>query len=434
MLRSTSSFRINAGLAGLLPLALLAAACSGGQILPPPPPPDSTVTTGMGGMDPSTSSVGGGGGSGGAGGLGTTTSTSTSTSTMTGAGGGSTSSASGTGGSGGLPDTTAPTVVATSPVSGGQNVPANAMITATFDEAMDPLTITSKTFQLKQGAVVIPATVTYANNVAVLDPTMDLALGTMYTATVAMLASDVAGNTLAMSHTWSFTTDAVLPKGPAPVLLGTSGNYVVLAKSAISNVPVSQITGDLGLSPAAASFITGFSMTKVGTKWTSAQVVGALFAADNDPPTPTILTTAVTNMMTAYTDAAGRPTPDVLNLGGGTIGGLTLVPGLYRWTSSVTIPTDITLSGAANDVWIFQVTGDLAMAPAKNMTLIGGAKAKNIFWQVAGLVDLGTTSHAEGIILSKTSIKLGTGATINGRLLAQTAVNLATNKVTAPAP
>jgi hypothetical protein len=139
-------------------------------------------------------------------------------------------------------------------------------------------------------------------------------------------------------------------------------------------------------------------------------------------------------MLTAYTDAAGRPTPDALNLGGGTIGGLTFVPGLYRWTSSVTIPTDITLSGAANDVWIFQVTGDLVMASAKHMTLLGGARARNVFWQVAGLVDLGTTSHAEGVVLSKTSIKLGTGATINGRLLAQTAVNLATNQVTAPAP
>jgi hypothetical protein len=431
MLRSASSLRLNAGLSALFPLAILVAACSGGQILPPPLT-DTTVTTGAGGAGGSTSSVSGTGGLGGAGGLGTTTSTTTGS----GGGGGSssTSSTSGTGGSGGLPDTTAPTVTSTSPASAAQNVPANVVITATFDEAMDPLTITSKTFQLKQGAVVIPATVSYANNVAMLDPTADLALGTMYTATVAILASDVAGNPLAMSTSWSFTTDVILPKGPAPVLLGTAGNYVVLAKSAITNVPSSLITGDLGLSPAAASFITGFSMTKVGTKWTSAQVVGGLFAADNDPPTPILLTTAVTNMLTAYTDAAGRPTPDALNLGGGTIGGLTFVPGLYRWTSSVTIPTDITLSGAANDVWIFQVTGDLVMASAKHMTLLGGARAKNVFWQVAGLVDLGTTSHAEGVVLSKTSIKLGTGATINGRLLAQTAVNLATNQVTAPAP
>jgi hypothetical protein len=439
MLRSASSLRINAGLAALLPLAILVAACDGGQILPPP----LTDTTASTGMDPSTSSATGSGGSGGVGGSGLTTSTTTgsggaggatSTATSTSS---STSTSAGTGGAGGspvMPDTTPPTVVLTAPASAAQGVAANALITATFSEAMDPLTLTSATFLLKQGAVVIPAAVTYANNVATLDPTVDLALSTTYTATVTTTSADLAGNKLAMDHTWSFTTAAVLPKGPAPVLLGTAGNYVILAKSAISNVPTSLITGDLGLSPAAASFITGFSMTKVGTKWTSAQVVGSVFAADNDPPTPINLTTAVLNMMTAYTDAAGRPTPDALNLGSGTIGGLTILPGLYKWTSSVTIPTDLTLSGAPNDVWIFQVEGNLTMSAAKNITLIGGAKAKNIFWQVSGLVDLGTTSHAEGVILSKTSIKLGTGASINGRLLAQTAVNLATVTVTAPAP
>ncbi len=434
MLRSASSLRINATLAALLPLAILVAACDGGQILPPP----LTDTTASTGMDPSTSSASGSGGAGGLGGAGGAGMT---TSSVTGAGGAGTSTSSSTstgmGGAGGspvVPDTTPPTVVSTDPVTGGQGVAANSVITAQFSEAMDPLTITSATFLLKQGAVVIPASVSYANNVATLNPTADLAFSTTYTATVKTTSADLAGNKLAMDYSWSFTTGAVLPKGPAPVLLGTAGNYVILAKSAISNVPTSLITGDLGLSPAAASFITGFSMTKVGTKWTSAQVVGSVFAADNDPPTPINLTTAVLNMMTAYTDAAGRPTPDTLNLGAGTIGGLTIVPGLYKWTSSVTIPTDITLSGAPNDTWIFQVNGNLVMSSDKKMTLIGGAKAKNIVWQVTGLVDFGTTSHAEGIILSKTSIKLGTGASINGRLLAQTAVNLATNKVTTPAP
>jgi hypothetical protein len=223
-------------------------------------------------------------------------------------------------------------------------------------------------------------------------------------------------------------------KGPAPVLLGAAGDYVILAKSAIANVPTSAITGNLGLSPSAASFITGFSMTKAGAKWTSSQVTGAVFAADNDAPTPINLTTAVSDMQTAYTDAASRPTPDGLDLGAGTIGGLTIVPGLYKWTSSVTIPADLTLSGDSNDVWIFQIAGNLTMGAAKQVILIGGARAKNIFWQVEGNVDLGTTSHSEGVILGKTAIKLGTGASINGRLLAQTAVSIASSAVTMPAP
>jgi hypothetical protein len=220
--------------------------------------------------------------------------------------------------------------------------------------------------------------------------------------------------------------------GPTPVSLGEAGKYAVLAESAISNVPTSVITGDLGLSPAAASYITGFEKTRAGMMWTSPEVVGGIFAADNDPTTPVDLTTAVADMHSAYEDAAGRPTPTFLNLGDGAIGGLTLAPGLYRWTSSVTIPSDVTLAGAAADVWIFQVTGDLQLGTDQAMTLSGGAQAKNIVWQVAGFVDLGATSHAEGILLSKTAIHAGTGASINGRLLAQTAVTLAGTSVTEP--
>jgi hypothetical protein len=205
-----------------------------------------------------------------------------------------------------------------------------------------------------------------------------------------------------------------------------------LAKSAVSNVPTSAVTGDLGLSPAAASYITGFALTKAGTHWTSPQVVGGIFAANNDPPTPSKLTTAVADMQTAYVDAAGRGSPDFLNLEGGAIGGLTLEPGLYKWTSTVTIPTDVTLAGSANDVWIFQVTGNLKLSAAKAMILSGGARPANIFWQVAGAVDLGANSHAEGIVLCKTAIKLETGSSIDGRLLAQTAVNIAGATVTAP--
>ena len=134
------------------------------------------------------------------------------------------------------------------------------------------------------------------------------------------------------------------------------------------------------------------------------------------------------------TDAAGRPTPNFLNLGGGAIGGETLTPGLYKWASTVTIPADVVLAGGPNDVWIFQITGDLMMSSDKQMTLSGGARAKNIFWQVAGLVDIGTTAHAEGVVLSKTAIKLGGGASINGRLLAQTAVNIASSTITKPKP
>jgi hypothetical protein len=219
--------------------------------------------------------------------------------------------------------------------------------------------------------------------------------------------------------------------GPAPIALGTSGNYAILAKSAITNVPTSAITGNVAVSPAAASFITGFSLTLPagGASSTSAQVTGSIFAADYAVPTPSTLTTAVANMQTAYVDGAGRPTPDHLELASGNIGGLTLPAGLYKWTNTVTIPNTVTLSGNANDVWIFQIAGGVTQSTGTHVELSGGAVPANVFWIVAGAVDVGTTAKMQGQVLSLTSITLKTGATANGKLLAQTAVTLAGNAV-----
>lgn len=224
-------------------------------------------------------------------------------------------------------------------------------------------------------------------------------------------------------------------KGPAPVVLGAAGNYVILANSAISTVPTSAITGNIGLSPAAASFITGFTLIADATNVfsTSSQVTGQIFASDYSTPTPTNLTTAVGNMLTAYTDAAGRA-PDYTELGTGNIGGMTLAPGTYKWSSGVSIPTSVTLNGGPNDVWIFQIAQGITQASATRVILTGGALPKNIFWQVFGVVSIGTTAHMEGVVLSQTAITLATGASVNGRLLAQTAVTLDANAVTEPAP
>ena len=113
-------------------------------------------------------------------------------------------------------------------------------------------------------------------------------------------------------------------------------------------------------------------------------------------------------METAYNDAAGRTLPDFINLGAGEIGGRTLSPGLYKWGTSVSISNDVTLNGGPDDVWIFQIAGTLNEASAKKVTLTGGAQAKNVFWQTAGAVTIGTTAHFEGTILSKTMIAMKT--------------------------
>jgi hypothetical protein len=218
------------------------------------------------------------------------------------------------------------------------------------------------------------------------------------------------------------------------VNLGTAGNYAILAKSGISTVPTSAIMGNIGVSPVAASYITGFSLTADSTNVfaTSPQVVGSVYAADYAPPTPSNLTTAVGDMQLAFTDAAGRA-PSVTELGAGNIGGMTLAPGVYKWGTGLSIPTNVTLAGSATDVWIFQIARDLTVASATNIVLSGGAVPKNVFWEVAGFVDVGTTAHFEGVILTQTSAALRTGASINGRLLAQTAVTIDGSAVVQPA-
>ncbi|MDQ3075959.1 MAG: ice-binding family protein [bacterium] len=220
---------------------------------------------------------------------------------------------------------------------------------------------------------------------------------------------------------------------PAIVNLGSAGNFTILSKTGVSTTGSTSVVGDIGVSPVAASYVTGFGLTLPagGTYSTSSLITGKVYASDYASPTPTTLTTAIGDMQTAYTDAMGRAA-DVTELSAGNIGGLTFAPGVYKWGTSVLIPTDITLSGNANDVWIFQIAQNLTVSSGAKVVLAGGAKASNVFWVVAGQTTLGTNSVFNGNILDQTAIVLNTGATLNGRALAQTAVTLDSNSVTAP--
>ena len=218
--------------------------------------------------------------------------------------------------------------------------------------------------------------------------------------------------------------------GPAPVDLGSAGKFVILSKAGITTTVTTRITGNIGVSPIAASAITGFGLVldRSGAFSRSRLLTGMAYAADYAVPTPRDLTVDVSAMQTAYTNAAGR-TAGVTELGAGNIGGLTLTPGVYKWGTGLKIATDVTLSGGRDAVWIFQVAGTLDISSAKKVILAGGAQAKNIFWQVAGTTTLGTYSTFNGTILDKTNIALQTGAVLNGRALAQTAVTLDANAV-----
>jgi hypothetical protein len=254
-----------------------------------------------------------------------------------------------------------------------------------------------------------------------------------FTSPVAYTVTAADGTTQA---TYTVTVTLAAAAGPTPVNLGTAGNFVILAKSAVSTTGTTKVVGDIGVSPAAAGAITGFTLIADATNTfsTSSLVTGKIYAANFAPPTPANMTAAISDMQTAFTDAAGRTLPDFTDLGpAGNITGLTLVPGLYKWGTGVTINSGgVTLTGSATDVWIFQIANNLTVNNSAIVTLSGGALAKNVFWQVAGQATLGTAADFKGIILSQTLISLNTGAKMTGRALAQTAVTLNATAITAP--
>jgi len=223
-------------------------------------------------------------------------------------------------------------------------------------------------------------------------------------------------------------------EGPGTVDLGTAADFAIIAKSGVSTVPFSVITGDVGVSPIAGDALTGFSLitNSVGKYTTSAQVTGKLYTANDIAPTPVKMTAAVGDMETAYTDAAGRVDPDHVEYMSGALGGATLSPGLYKFAASVGFSTDCTLSGSSEDTWIFQIGGDMSIAANKRIILAGGALARNIVWVVAGKTTYNAGSHFEGIILCATSAEFLTGSSINGRVLVQTTVVLQQTTVTSP--
>lgn len=230
-----------------------------------------------------------------------------------------------------------------------------------------------------------------------------------------------------------------IPTNPTTVNLGTAGNYAILAKTKITTTGATSITGDIGISPAAASILEGFSpsLNGSGTFSTSTYVTGRIYAADYTEPTPTALTATVSAMEAAYTDASGR-TQDELNRLGGTLPlGTTFTRGIYKWGTNVNITGDITLSGSATDIWIFIITGNLDISVSKKVLLSGGAQAKNVFWVVAGTTTIEPGSTFEGNILGgpgASTIAMQSEAILHGRALGQTDVTLIANTITAPAP
>ena len=243
-----------------------------------------------------------------------------------------------------------------------------------------------------------------------------------------------------VSTTALFVPRALTEEAPlAAVDLGGAANFAILTKTGISTVPTSAITGNIGVSPITAAAVTGFSLSTIvgNTAATlSSQVTGFCYASDYTDDTPTMLAKATFDVEKAYDDAAAlSPTEDnanYINVGSGLVNGRTFTPGVYQWDRDVSFTDAITFAGSATDIFIFKTTGNIIVGSGARVGLSGGAVASNIFWQVGGFLDAGTTSHLEGVFLVKNHAVFKTGSSLNGRVFAQTAVTLDSATIVEP--
>ncbi len=328
---------------------------------------------------------------------------------------------------------TSPRVIDVNPDNLATGVTTLRRPTATFDRPMDSATIGNLSFQLKElGAVqLVAGTVSYdaATRTATFRPASALLVGTTYEARITTLARDIAGTPLAAPYVWTFTTET-MACGMAPVVLGSAGQFGVLAGSTIVNSGPTIVNGSIGVSPGTAIVGFGAGPGVAGP--------GTVNGTQRKPPDPAAAQ-AIADLTTAYNDAAGRSLCFV-TIPNGELGGRVLAPGLYRsGISSFAITgSDLTLDaqGDGDAVFIFQTSSStLDVGNGRKVVLAGGAKASNVFWSVGTAATLGTTSHLKGTILADQAISLNNGASIEGRALARiAAVTLLSNVITVPAP
>jgi Ice-binding-like/Bacterial Ig-like domain len=314
------------------------------------------------------------------------------------------------------PDGLPPLVIATTPSDLATDVSINERPTATFSKAMDPATLNALTVTVVQGLTPVPGAVTLdgQTNSVTFAPSVPLGLGLAYTVMITTGAEDLGGQPLVADYSWGFSTATC---SLTAVDLKSAAAFAVLAGSTVTSGGPTLIAGDLGVSPGTA--ITGFPPgTVVGTQ---------------HPGDPTAAQ-GIADLATAYNDAKGR-TQCAVTLAGN-LGGLTLTPGLYTSTSSLAISAgDLTLDAQEDSdaIFIFQTASTLTTTVGRQVVLINGAKAANVFWQVGSSATFGTSSAFEGTIMADQTITLNSGATLNGRALAHIgAVNLASNTVVRP--
>jgi hypothetical protein len=311
----------------------------------------------------------------------------------------------------------APKVNTVDPLNLATGVPLNKVVSAVFSEAMDALTITTSSFTLATGGNPVAGTVSYAGTTASFTPTSNLLSGSTYTATITTAAKNPAGTPITSNFVWTFNTSATL--GPLAVDLKSVARFGIIAGVGVSNnAGFSEIHNlDVGISPGVRSSITGFPPAII--------VNGAMYASDDiaPPGVAAMLIQAKQDLTDAYLFAEGATSPAPASVSGDQ-GGLTLAPGIYKSTSTLLIQSgDLTLDaqGDANAVWIFQIAAGFTTVGGAggNVILIGGAQAKNVFWQVGSSATIGDNTSFKGNVMALTSITMNANAVATGRMLAR---------------
>ena len=336
-----------------------------------------------------------------------------------------------------------PLVVSNTPETGATEVAFGAPITVTFSEEMAPETVTDLTFTLKNGTTAVAGEATCTGITAIFQPTTVLDASVVYTATISTGVTDLAGNPLAMDHVWSFTTwtEASQAVGQVIVPLMSASNFAILASAAITNIPTSKVTGDIGLTPDAGANVSGFSGPA-----TCPELVGTLYVVDASGPAcalidPVLLAAAKADAGIAFVNAraAVRGTPQAVS---GDLNGLTLYPGLYESGSSLEISPAgflyLDAQGDGNAIFIIRSATSITTEATSEVVLSNGAKADNVYWTAGSSVTLGVNSIMKGTLLAGTSISLQTGANLEGRALNQgpaaEAITLDSCTITVPLP
>ena len=334
-------------------------------------------------------------------------------------------------------------VTNTNPADTAVSVAINKTVSATFSEAMNAVAVAGSFTLTGPGAASVPGVVGVVGSVATFDPDSDLAPATTFTATVSTAALALSGDALAADYVWTFTTGTqaaqVLPQLAVP--LGSASSFAVLASAAITNIPSSLITGNVGLTPDTGSNISGFSVPA-----SCPEIVGLMYAVDASGPAcavvdPVVLDNAKIDAGIAFLDATAsvRGTPTAIS---GDLNGLTLYPGLYESGSTIEISPGgflyLDAQGDSSAVFIIRSANSITTEATSEVVLTKGAKATNVYWTAGTAVTLGTGSIMKGSLLAGTGISLLTGANLEGRALNQgpsaAAITIDTSTITLPTP